>query len=98
MPDEEEHQPSEPGHSRAHGQPCPEEMQGILEVGVQAQHLPPGALPVPAVIDDMRGPLALLFQGQLGADPSFGLGHIQPVPLHQPCQLRRGVTARQSTG
>lgn len=98
MPEEEEHQPPEPGDSRAHRQPCPEEIQGILEAGVQPQDLPARALPVPGVVDDVRRPLALLVQGQLGADPSFGLGRAQPAPLHQPRQLRRGVTAGRSTG
>lgn len=98
MPDEEEHQPAEPGNGRAHHEPCPEEIQGILEAGVQLQDLPASALPVPGVVDDMRGPPALLLQGQLGADPSFGLGHAQPAPLHQPRQLRRGITAGRSTG
>lgn len=98
MPDEEEQQPPEPGSSRAHRQPRPEEMQGILEAGVQLQDLPARALPVPGVVDDVGRPPELLLQGQLGADPSFGLGRAQPAPLHQPRQLRRGVTAGRARG
>ena len=53
MPEEEVHQPSKPGYNRAHRQPCPEEIQGILQAGVQPQDLPARALPVPGVVDDM---------------------------------------------
>lgn len=53
MPEEEVHQPSKPSYNRACRQPCPEEIQGILQAGMQPQDLPACALPVPGVVDDV---------------------------------------------
>lgn len=72
--EEEVHQPSKASHSRSHRQPCPEEVQGILQPGVQPQDLPARALAVPGVVDDVARQFALLVQRQLGGDAGFGLG------------------------
>lgn len=53
MPEEEVHQPSKPGYNCGHCQPCPEEIQGILQAGVQPQDLLARALPVPRVVNDV---------------------------------------------
>lgn len=94
MPEEEVREPSEPGHNHACCQPCPEEMQGILEVGMEPQDLPAGALPLPGVVDDVSCKPALLIQRELGADASFCLRLRQPIPPHEPGELRPRAAAR----
>lgn len=91
--EEEVRQPGQPGQRRAQRQPCPEEVPRALEAGVQPQDLPPGALAVPRVVDDVTRQLELLVQRQLGGHTSFCLRPGQPVPPHQPGELRRRVAA-----
>lgn len=52
-PEEKVHEPSKPSYNCSHHQPCPEEIQGILQARVQLQDLPACALPVPRVVNDM---------------------------------------------
>lgn len=93
--EEEVQQPSERSHGRPHRQPCPQEVQGILQPRVQPQHLLARALAVAGVVDDVSGQAALLIQRQLRGDACFSLSLGQPAPLPQPCQLGLRVAAGQ---